>query len=260
MTASGALIIDGLPYSPRIPEKLRKAVKRPDKRTASTKQLAAYKATLAARAPHRLSTTGPRNSDGSLDFACPASKAMGRLRCSLKPVSLGMPATKPTTDPALGPSDALSCSELREQARICAQQKARTQAEEVPYWQAAQYGSDEWEKSHNRRSTVEGGYGNTKNDATQDISRGNIRVMGRVKTAVLAAFSIRAMNFRLIAAFARTQEREAARTVPVKTRRSRRRTLYVIATKAKMTKTEAAALDDALIEGTWDEDDAPPRE
>lgn len=66
------------------------------------------------------------------------------------------------------------------------------------YW-----GSHHWIKAFNRRSRVEGWFGNLKNDNTEGLGRGAFRVMGNCKTSIMHAVFAAATNLRLRRAWAR---------------------------------------------------------
>jgi hypothetical protein len=66
------------------------------------------------------------------------------------------------------------------------------------YW-----GSDEWIASFNRRTHVEGFYGNMKNTNTENITRGWCCVIGIVKTSILLAVAVAATNIRLLRAWSK---------------------------------------------------------
>ena len=221
-TSTGAIIIDGQPHSPRLPAHLRSL--NPPPVGSPRAVIDAYQQDIAQRRPYALHAVGSRNTDGSWDFGCRAMELLGQLRCDLKPRSLALPFTRPTTDPAVY-SPAAAARTLK----VCGQEKARVAREELPFWQPDLYGSAAWYASYNRRNRIEGIFGNLKNDATQDISRGNIRVMGLAKTALMTLMSVIATNLRLLDRWhARQSAVEAAARdgapEPL-TRRPRRRTL-----------------------------------
>ena len=60
------------------------------------------------------------------------------------------------------------------------------------YW-----GSPEWIESYARRTYVEGFFGNMKNSSPENVRRGWCRVVGIVKTSILAACEVAATNVRL---------------------------------------------------------------
>jgi hypothetical protein len=63
--------------------------------------------------------------------------------------------------------------------------------------------SPNWIKAFNRRSRVEGWFGNLKNDNTEALGRGAFRVMGICKTSLMVAVFAAATNLRLLRAWAR---------------------------------------------------------
>ncbi|HEY2296731.1 MAG TPA: hypothetical protein VGH43_03295 [Jatrophihabitans sp.] len=138
-----------------------------------------------------------------------AAPWLGQLRCDLKPDSLNLPHSKPTTAPGVfTPANGRL-------PKVSGQQKARVLRDQLPYWQPDLDGSAEWYASYNRRNRTDGIFGNLKNDATHDITRGSVRVMGLAKTAFLTMVAVMAVNLRLL-------ERWRART-PARTTTSRHR-------------------------------------
>ncbi len=65
------------------------------------------------------------------------------------------------------------------------------------YW-----GSPEWIESYSRRTYVEGFFDNMKNPSTENVRRGWCRVVGMVKTSILAACEVAATNIRLLRSWA----------------------------------------------------------
>ncbi len=230
---SGALVIDGQPYSPRLPAHLRRID--PPKLGATRADIAAYQARIAQRKLYALHAVGGRNADGSWDFGCRAMALLGQLRCDLKPDSLQLPHTKPTTAPGVyTPANGRL-------PKVCGQQKARVLRDELPYWQPDLYGSADWYASYNRRNRIEGIFGNLKNDAAQDITRGSVRVMGLAKTAFLTMVAVMAVNLRLLD---RWRARQASKDdyVPPPVRRGpRRRTRLLADTRAAIAAAQARA-------------------
>lgn len=239
-TSTGAIIIDGQPHSPRLPAHLRHLT--PPGVGATRADIDAYQQNVAKRLPYALHAVGGRNTDGSWDFGCRAMELLGQLRCDLKPRSLGQPHTRPSTDPAVYvPADP------QRLPKVCGQEKARITREELPFWQAHQYGSAAWYASYNRRNRIEGIFGNLKNDATQDISRGNIRVMGLAKTSLMTLMTVIAANLRLLD---RWHTRQAATEAAARDgapeprkRRPRRRTLLLQQTRERIAQAQQAAAD-----------------
>ncbi|MGY1825803.1 MULTISPECIES: hypothetical protein [unclassified Blastococcus] len=199
---NGAIVVDGQPYSPRLPEHLRDLT--PPKVGATKAEILAYQAQIAQRAPYALHAVGGRRDDGSWDFGCKAMKLLGSLRCDLKPHSMGKApsARRPTTDPTVFTPRALP--------KICGQEKSRVQMTELPFWQPLPHGSAEWWDSINRRNRVEGIFGNVKNDAAQNVTRGRFRVMGLARVSLMTLFLVMAANLRLMQTFTARQDKAAA--------------------------------------------------
>jgi hypothetical protein len=79
----------------------------------------------------------------------------------------------------------------------------------LPFWQKDLYGSTEWFASWHRRNRVEGLFGNNKNDAAQNVTRGRIRVMGLAKVSIMVLLSTMAANLRLTDTYTQRQEHNA---------------------------------------------------
>jgi hypothetical protein len=86
-------------------------------------------------------------------------------------------------------------------AAVCSNKFTTFDAVDLPLSQRHLYGSYEWWSSYNRRSLVEGFFGNLKNEACENLRRGTIRVRGLVKTGILVALAVASTNLRLARAF-----------------------------------------------------------
>ena len=239
LTSTGAIVIDGHPHSPRLPRHLRNLT--PPGVAATKADITAYQQQVAQRRPFALHALGGRNADGSWDFGCRAMALLGQLRCDLKPRSQARPHTVPSTDvPVFTPATPARLP------KVCAQEKARIAREELPFWQPHLYGSADWYASYNRRNLIEGVFGNLKNDATQDLTRGNVRVMGLAKTALMTMMAVIAANLRLLDRWTERQAAAAAGTelAAPRKRRPRRRTVLLERTREHIARTQqqAAAL------------------
>jgi len=212
--SNGALIIDGLPYSPGTPMRLRTLPRLGP--FATLAQRASVAEAASERERYRLRAQGPRRDDGSLDLACPASTLVRAVRCDNKPTSLQLPITRP----AIG--TALPVITQPGKPTACAQAKTRIGFDELPFWQQDAWMTPQWQASYGRRNLVEGAFGNLKNDPAQDITRGRIHVMGRAKTTLMLAFAAMAHNLR-IAAISATRASTPPPLTPPKARTPRLR-------------------------------------
>jgi hypothetical protein len=176
----------------------------PPKVGAPKAAITAYQEQVALRAPYALHAVGGRNDDGSWDFGCRAMSLLGALRCDLKPDSMAKLPTprRPTTDPTVFTP--------RRLPKVCGQQKSRVQMDELPFWQPLPHGSVAWYDSFNRRNRIEGIFGNVKNDASQNVTRGRFRVMGMARVSLMTLFIVMAANLRLAQTFRARQEKVAA--------------------------------------------------
>ena len=237
-TSTGALVIDGQPHSPRLPTHLRSIT--PPGVGADRATIDTYQQNIARRHLYALHAVGGRNADGSWDFGCRAMNLLGQLRCDLKPRSMTLDPSRLATDPAV-----FTPANTRRLPKVCGQEKARITRQELPFWQPDLYGSAAWYASYNRRNRIEGIFGNLKNDAAQDVSRGNVRVMGLAKTALMTLMTVIATNLRLLdrwterQAAAAAAERDGA-PVPRK-RKPRRRTLLLEQARDHVARAQLAA-------------------
>ena len=79
---------------------------------------------MAAREPYAIKVRSI-GADGAFHLSCPAARDFTAARCGRKPESVLLPATIPTFAPAQVPAP----------PKICAQQKVRVEAEDLPLWQ-----------------------------------------------------------------------------------------------------------------------------
>ena len=201
-TTHGALIIDGQPFSPSCPTGLRKLIA--PAVNAPHAVIAQYKADVAARSKYALVKHGSRKANGSQVYQCPAS--VGNLKCALVASSMKLPAT--VLPAVLAPKTAAANS-------VCSKRYTTFQATDLPLSQRDLYGSEEWFKSSARRNRIEGLFGNLKNEATENVKRGTIRVRGLIKMGILVAFGVASANLRLQKSFKKRS------TTPVKPKRGR---------------------------------------
>ena len=172
---SGVLVIDGIPYSPGIPERLRVTPTPGVFETRGTRAIAAD--FYNSRAPYRIRANGGRRQDdGSIKAYCAASNLAGHaIDCANKPASGTGRAGRIEIGTAL---PVIGATPL---PAICARSSVTIPFEQIPFWQPHIPGTPEHQWSVNRRNTIEGSYSRIKDEATQSIRRGQIRLMGRAK-------------------------------------------------------------------------------
>jgi hypothetical protein len=190
-THAGARIVAGTPHCPAMPAQFN-TIHRPD-RLVPTPALETFTADIARREQWALRRVAGPDHDGKERYECPARA--GKLRCPLQPLSLALPLAAPTVLTPPNPPDAPTCCSQR---TITVPGDVDAKARQRHYW-----GSPNWIKAFNRRSRVEGWFGNLKNDNTEALGRGAFRVMGICKTSLMIAVYAACTNLRLLRAWAR---------------------------------------------------------
>lgn len=130
---------------------------------------------------------------GKERWKCPARA--GKIQCAACPLAGAMP---PGTPQVSDPPDADTAPRGCQQATITVPWDVSPKLR-----QPCTHGSPEWIADWTRRSLFEGAFGNWKNPYTENVNRGWIAVVGIVKTTLLAAVAIVAMNLRLLRKWAK---------------------------------------------------------
>ena len=190
-TVRGALVIDGQLFSPGTPKALRDLV--PPGVNAAPELVETYRQQVARRAAYALPKHGSPKPSGAQTFTCPARA--GTLACPL------VPAAEARTRKGVVPLPVLSAPKQALDGTVCSQRFVNVDARDLPLDQQHLFGSWEWASSYARRSRVEGFFGSVKNQATENLNRGTIRVVGLVKVGVLVALAVASANLRHVDSF-----------------------------------------------------------
>jgi len=216
-THQGAIISNGNLYCPATPRTLLELG--PLARTASKEQAAAHDAKTSETARHKLGRLTADDPDGYHRVACPA--AAGKVRCPLRPASMTLDRDRPEIlAPPRDPQPC--CTQLT--ITVPPDVGAKTR-------QKHDYPSAAWRRSYARRTAAERGFATTKDPATSDITRGWCRLMGLTPLMLFTATLLAARNQRILDAWDARQEdnaRRAARGLPPRTRKRRRKTLAAL--------------------------------
>ena len=220
-THQGAVIANGSLYCPQAPRTLLELA--PVSRAATPQQAAAHDAKTAEAARYKLGRLTSDDTDGYHRVACPA--ATGKIRCPLQPPSMTLDRDRPEI---LQPP---------EHPQACCTQQTVTVPPEIlaKTAQKHDYPSAAWRRSYARRSGAERGFATAKDPATNDITRGWCRLMGLAPLMLFTVTLLAARNQRILTAWNNRQEenqRRAARGLPPKTRKRRRKTLAMTAAGA----------------------------
>ena len=197
-TVHGAIIIDGRPYSPSIPKKLRNLEPPRSKGTKfyrpSPSSIAAYEKQIAAREVYAMVPHGKISDDLRLVMQCPG--AAGKLSCPLQ-------APKVTPRPGILPINTNPKTVLAHS--VCATRyKTFDLDTDIPLYQREVYGSEVWRKSYGRRGTgVEPHFGALKDESVAGFNRGKVRMRGIVKTGLMVAVAVATTNRRFAIAWDR---------------------------------------------------------
>jgi hypothetical protein len=218
-THDGAIIANGSLYCPKTPRTLTELG--PLARTATTGQAADWERSTAELARYKLGRLTRDDPDGYHRVQCPA--AMGKIRCPLRPSSMTLDRDRPEI---LTPP---------EHPQACCTQQTLTVPPEATAKTAQKhdYPSAAHRRSYARRTGAERGFATAKDPATNDISRGWCRLMGPTPLMLFAATLLIVRNQRIQQAWntrEQENERRAAKGLPPKTRRRRRKTLATLAT------------------------------
>jgi hypothetical protein len=217
-THDGAIIANGNLYCPRTPRTLLELG--PLAPGAAKEQTADHDRQAAELARHKLGRITRDDADGYHRVACPA--AMGKIRCPLRPASMTLDRDRPEI--LTPPQHPQAC---------CAQQTITVPPDVLAKTaQKHDYPSAAWRRSYARRTSAERGFATTKDPATNDISRGWCRLMGTAPLMLFTVTLLTVRNQRILAAWKTRQEetqRRAAKGLPPRTRKRRRKTLAGLA-------------------------------
>jgi hypothetical protein len=213
-THEGAIIANGNLYCPATPRSLLQLG--PLARSATPGQAADHDRKTAETACYKLGRITSDDTDGYHRVACPA--ATGKVRCPLRPSSMTLDRDRPEI---LKPP---------EHPQACCAQQTITVPPDVgaKTRQKHDYPSAAWRRSYARRTGAERGFATAKDPATSDITRGWCRLMGLAPLMLFTITLLVVRNQRIIASWNARQDenaRRAARGLPPKTRRRRRKTL-----------------------------------
>jgi hypothetical protein len=221
-THHGAIISNGNLYCPSTPHPLLELG--PLARDATKEQTTSHDSKTAELARYKLGRLTRDDQDGYHRVTCPA--VMGKIRCALQPASMTLDRDRPEI---LHPPG-------RPQA--CCTQQTLTVPPEVnaKTTQKHDYPSRAHRRSYTRRTGAERGFATAKDPATNNITRGWCRLMGLPPQMLFTTTLLIARNQRILTAWhARQQDsaRRAARGLPPKTRKRRRKTLTMLTAATK---------------------------
>jgi hypothetical protein len=217
-THDGAIISNGNLYCPRTPRSLLELG--PLSRGTSREQAAAHDAKTAETARYKLGKITRDDADGYHRVQCPA--AMGKIRCPLRPASMSLDRDRPEI--LHPPGNPPACC-TRQTLTVPPEVAAKTT-------QKHDYPSAAHRRSYARRTGAERGFATAKDPASNDISRGWCRLMGLAPLMLFATTLLIVRNQRILQAWNARQEeteRRAAKGLPPRTRRRRRKTLTALA-------------------------------
>jgi hypothetical protein len=218
-THHGAVIANGNLYCPATPRSLLELG--PLARDATPDQTAAHDQQTAETARYKLGKITSDDTDGYHRVMCPA--VMGKIRCPLRPSSMTLDRDRPEI---LQPPEHPPGCCTRQTLTVPPEVTAKT-AQKHDYPSAAH------RRSYARRTGAERGFATAKDPATNDISRGWCRLLGLTPLTLFAVTLLIVRNQRILAAWNTRQEENqhrAARGLPPRTRRRRRKTLATLTT------------------------------
>jgi hypothetical protein len=212
-THHGTVIANGNLYCPATPRSLLELGPLP--RDATKEQATAHDAKTAELARCKLSRLTRDDADGYHRVACPA--VTGKIRCPLRPASMKLDRDRPEI---LQPPEHPQACCTQQTITVPPQVNAKTR-------QKHDYPSAAHRRSYARRSGAERGFSTAKDPASNDIARGWCRLMGLAPLMLFTTVLLAVRNQRILTAWNTRQEenaRRAARGLPPRTRRRRRKT------------------------------------
>ena len=217
-THDGAVISNGNLYCPQAPRPLLELG--PLARTATREQAADHDGKTSELARYKLGRLTSDDPDGYHRVQCPA--AMGKIRCPLRPASMTLDRDRPEI---LHPP---------EHPQACCAQQTITVPPGVlaKTAQKHDYPSAAWRRSYTRRTGAERGFATAKDPASNNISRGWCRLTGLTPLMLFTTTLLIVRNQRILHAWNARQaenQRRAAKGLPPKTRRRRRKPLTELA-------------------------------
>jgi hypothetical protein len=219
-THEGAVISNGNLYCPATPCSLLELA--PLARDATREQAAAHDGKTAETARYKLGRLTRDDADGYHRVQCPA--VMGKIRCPLRPPSMTLDRGRPEI--LRPPEHPPAC---------CTQQTITVPADVLAKTaQKHDYPSKAHRQSYARRTGAERGFATAKDPAANTIARGWCRLMGLTPLMLFTAVLLVVRNQRILTAWNTRQEenqRRAARGLPPKTRKRRRKTLASLAAR-----------------------------
>ncbi len=196
-THHGAIISNGNLYCPATPRPLPEPG--PLARDATPGQAAAHDQQTAELARHKLGKITSDHADGYHRAGCPA--VTGKIRCPLRPASMTLTRDRPEilTPPQHPPA--------------CCTQQTITVPPEVAAKtrQKHDYPSKAHRRSYARRTGAERTFATAKDPATNNITRGWIRLTGLTPVTLWLACPLAARNQRILTAWDARQHDDARR-------------------------------------------------
>ena len=210
-THHGAIIASGNLYCPATPKPLLELVPLPP--GASAADTAGHDRQTTELARHKLGVHAADDADGYRRHACPA--VAGKIRCPLRPASMKLDRSRPEI--LAPPQHPPAC---------CTQQTITAGPDVAPKTrQKHDYPSAAWRLSYRRRTAAERLNAAIKNTAINTIDRGWTRQMGVTPLMLWLACLMAIRNQRILTAWDKRQQDNAAASPQQPRARKRRREL-----------------------------------
>lgn len=183
----GAIIIAGTPHCPALPHGLRRLAQPGSSADETLSEQYQHDIAHRSRYAMRRHQTAQQNRDGKARWQCPA--ADGRIACPRLAASREVAAA--TGEPLIDLTDVPMTTWCPQTPDLRPPVKTIPATPAIKHQQELYYGSPEWQFSYNRRTRVEGVFGNLKNGSGSSIKRGFTRLVGQpLVTLALAAATV----------------------------------------------------------------------